>query len=57
MTNFEFIKSLTLDELATLLCDISQGDCKTCLARDMCGYKSNGMRKFLESEVSHDWNE
>jgi hypothetical protein len=60
MTNFEFIKSMNIDELASLLCDLSEagGDsfgCASCIAKDYCSFGHNGMKDFLESEVSKEW--
>ena len=54
MTNFEKIKSMTLEELADLLCDIACGEegdgCKTCIAASLCSFGYNGMKKLLESD-------
>lgn len=54
MTNFEKIKAMTIDEVASYIADF--GDC------DYCAYDSYtcandcqyGVKKFLESEVTNN---
>ena len=52
MTNFEKIKSMSIDEIAKLLCDNTS--CSKCKFYDICGgaeIRFNGYRRWLESEV------
>lgn len=54
MTNFEKIKSMNLEELADMLCNIASGEegggCKTCIASSLCSFGHNGMKELLESD-------
>ena len=51
MTNADRIRSLSDEELAEFLCDISGGDCTYCVANDLCHNGHNGMIVWLKKEV------
>lgn len=56
MTNYERIKSMTIEEMADEFCGFYEdieGQCDYCIAKDYCrwsGGKSNGFAKWLEKE-------
>lgn len=57
MTNFERIKAMSVEELASFLCACS--DCRNgmCWGNDLCtpgDGTCNGLVKYLESEVADD---
>ena len=55
MTNFENIKQMSKEELASFLCDhIGAVSCDYCPASEFCSFRNNGMVKWLESEVQDD---
>ena len=59
MTNHERIKAITVDELASLFCNIIaevevEDPCAICPARKHCRHGHNGMKDWLESEVAED---
>ena len=62
MTNYERIKAMSVDELASFLCNIFiaeaevevEDPCTICPARNHCRYGHNGMKDWLESEVAKD---
>lgn len=50
MTNYEYIKSLSIKEFADFLCGINT-NCDTCTKRSMCNwFLSNGFIKRLKEE-------
>ena len=60
-TNFDRIMAMSLEELAKLLCELQQRDksiggvnagCFECIASKYCRHGVNGMRVYLESEVT-----
>ena len=53
MTNYERIKSMSIEEMARMLCDSTS--CDECEVNDMCDgadTSRNGFTKWLESEVA-----
>lgn len=58
MTNYERIKAMSVDDLAAFFCNIIiaevevEDPCTICPARKHCRYGHNGMKDWLESEVS-----
>ena len=55
MTNADRIRSLSDEELADFLCDISGGEsCTYCVANDLCHNGHNGMIDWLKEEVNDD---
>lgn len=57
MKNYERIKGMTIDELASFFCNIIteaevEDPCTICPARKHCRYGHTGMKDWLESEVS-----
>lgn len=48
MTNEEWIKSMSTEELALFLC--SHADCNMCIAGDDCSFGDNGLYKWLKKE-------
>ena len=59
MTNYERIKAMSVDELASFFCNIIaevevEDPCTICPARNHCRYGHTGMKDWLESEVTED---
>jgi hypothetical protein len=59
MTNYERIKAMSVDELASFFCNIiteveAEDPCAICPARKHCRYGHTGMKDWLESEVAED---
>lgn len=55
MTNYEYIQSLTLEELAKLLCNNRNADeCGRCIATEHCRFSRNGYVALLESDKLPD---
>lgn len=57
MTNYEKIKEMTLEELATFLCnsfDEAFNNCEECPAREYCRKGCNGFKVWLESEAKDE---
>ena len=57
MTNFEYIKNMTVEEIATLINRIGYFPCECCEYTDStaCGTKCvEGIKKFLESEMKQN---
>ena len=52
MTNEEWIKSMSTEELTRFLC--SYTSCGVCRARDDCSLGDNGLYKWLKKEVKGD---
>ena len=55
MTNYEKIKSISIEEMAKLLCDNT--NCRKCKFYNTCGgadVRVNGFRRWLESEVKNN---
>lgn len=53
MTNHENIKDMTVNELASFLCNLMCAECceNRCPAKELCHSGHTGMKKWLESEV------
>ena len=49
MTNYEFLKTATKEELRRLFCD-SHNECENCPVTDNCFYGNNGFITWLEKE-------
>ena len=59
MTNFEKLKSMSLEELALFVCENAM-DCEDCVGQDYCKRgdgRANGMIKWLKKEVETDGEE
>ena len=59
MTNYDRIKAMSVDELASFFCNIIavvevEDPCAICPARKHCRYGHTGMKDWLESEVAED---
>ena len=61
MTNYEYIKNMTVEEMATLINRIGYFPCEYCEYTDSpgdspgCGTKcAEGIKNFLESEVEEN---
>lgn len=56
MTNFEVIKELTLEQLATKLCNLYQDadDCHKCPVAAYCRVGRNGFIPWLKEEAKED---
>lgn len=56
MTNYETIKDMTVNELASFLCGLMCADCckEHCPAKGFCYHGHNGMKDWLESEDNNE---
>lgn len=56
MTNFEVIKELTLEQLATKLCNLYQDadDCHKCPVAEYCRSGRTGFIPWLKEEAKED---
>ena len=52
MTNLEYIRTLSEDELAKILCNMTE--CYKCLARDYCISGHNGFIDWLKEESDEE---
>ncbi len=50
MTNYEDIKSMSIEDMARRLCQITD-DCNTCVASDYCVWGHSGYIDWLNEEV------
>ena len=53
MTNLENIRTMNLEDLAIILCEL-RGMCFECIAEDFCEYGKNGFIEWLKQEAEHD---
>ena len=57
MTNAEWLRSLSDDELAEFLCYLTygkDGNCEDCIAGRLCKRGCNGMAAWLQEEYTED---
>lgn len=57
MTNAEWLRSLSDDELAEFLCYLTygrDGNCEDCIAGRLCKRGCNGMAAWLQEEYIED---
>ena len=53
MTNYEMIKQLSIDDMASFLC-LSCDDCEDCIVNNLCYKGHNGMKEWLEKECDEN---
>lgn len=59
MTRYEWIKKASKEELAEMLCDLSDNtgkNCVDCVAYKMCNMESGGFNGWLDKEVEFTEN-
>lgn len=53
LNNMEYIQSCTKDQLAKVLCDLSDANCGLCAATDYCFFTRNGFLDWLDEKTEY----
>lgn len=51
ITNLDFFRTATKNQIAYLLCNIISQNCGQCIAADHCFFKHNGYMDWLDDEM------